>query len=70
VHQGLLWLGSRKSDPKLDAAAEAIERAVMSILERGRPLTYDLVDAPAKAARCSEVGTAIAEEARKLAGRT
>jgi 3-isopropylmalate dehydrogenase len=68
VQEGLHWLAGRKADPKLEKAADAIERAVMNILERGHPLTYDLVEDPAKAARCSAVGTAIADEARKLAG--
>jgi 3-isopropylmalate dehydrogenase len=67
VNQGLAWLAGRKSDPKLDRAADAIERAIMKILERGQPLTYDLVEDPSKAARCSVVGSAVAEEARKLA---
>jgi 3-isopropylmalate dehydrogenase len=65
VHEGLLWLAERKSDPKLEKAADAIEGAVIKILERGSPLTYDLVEDPAKAAKGSVVGTAIAEEARK-----
>ncbi len=67
VHEGLRWLADKKSDPRLEKAADAIERAVMKILERGAPLTYDLVEEPSKAAKCSAVGTAIAEEARKLA---
>jgi 3-isopropylmalate dehydrogenase len=67
VHEGLRWLARRKSDPKLDKAADAIEQAVMKILERGQPLTYDLVEDPAKAARCSVVGSALADEARRIA---
>jgi isocitrate/isopropylmalate dehydrogenase len=67
VHEGLLWLAGKKSDPRLEKAAEVIELAVMKILERGQPLTYDLVEDPSKAARCSVVGTALAEEAKRLA---
>jgi 3-isopropylmalate dehydrogenase len=67
VHQGLLWLGGRRRDPKLEKAAEAIERAVMKVLERGAPLTYDLVEEPSKAAKCSVVGSAVADEAKRLA---
>lgn len=69
VNESLLWLGTQKADPRLEKAAEAIEQAVMTILKRGHPLTYDLVDAPEKAARCSVVGTAVADEARRLASR-
>ena len=60
VKEGLDWLAGRKNDPRLSKAAAAIEAAVVEVLETGAPLTYDLVG-EAKAARCSEVGSAIAE---------
>ena len=63
VKEGLDWLGGRKADDRLVRAAAAIERAVVDVLSAGRPLTYDIVG-EAAAARCSEVGTAIAERAR------
>ncbi|MBK8261775.1 MAG: isocitrate/isopropylmalate dehydrogenase family protein [Nannocystis sp.] len=59
VKEGLEWLGSRKDDSRLGRAAAAIEAAVVSTLKAGAPLTYDLVGEEA-AARCSEVGEAIA----------
>ncbi len=54
------WLGRRKKDTKLIRAGAAIEEAVRALLERGAPLTYDMVG-EAKAAKCSEVGRACAE---------
>lgn len=41
--EGLKWLGGRAEDPRLLHAAAAIETAVRTVLERGSPLTYDLV---------------------------
>jgi 3-isopropylmalate dehydrogenase len=67
VKEGLDWLGARKDDAKLHQAATAIEQAVVSVLEAGSPLTYDLVG-EADAAKCSEAGQAIAERAGKLVG--
>ncbi len=67
VKEGLAWLGDEKNDPRLHRAAEAIEAAVVEVLERGEPLTYDLVGNE-RAASCSAVGKAIAEiAAAKLA---
>jgi isocitrate/isopropylmalate dehydrogenase len=43
VKEGLDWLATRKDDPKLSRAAEAIEAAVVEVLEAGAPLTYDIV---------------------------
>ena len=60
VKEGLDWLGQRKGDERLVRAAAAIEGAVVKVLKDGHPLTYDLVG-EAKAARCSEVGDAIAK---------
>ena len=63
VKEGLQWLGHRKDDSTLSRAAEAIELAVLEVLKRGGPLTYDLVG-PDRAATCSEVGRAIADVAQ------
>ena len=60
VKEGLEWLGHRKQDDRLVRAAQAVESAVVDILATGSPLTYDLVG-EAKAAKCSEVGKAIAD---------
>ncbi len=65
VKEGLEWLGGKKDDDRLGKAAAAIEDAVVAVLEAGEPLTYDLVG-PDKAAKCSEVGTAVAEKAKAL----
>ncbi|MCA1813666.1 MAG: hypothetical protein LC624_06915 [Halobacteriales archaeon] len=51
------WLGRKKGDAKLVAAAEAIERAVGLVCSEGKTLTYDL----GGTAKCSEVGSAIAK---------
>ena len=67
VKEGLDWLGGRKGDAKLVQAAKAIDEAVVELLEAGAPLTVDLVG-PDRAAKCSEVGSALAEmAAAKLA---
>ncbi|NRA95298.1 MAG: isocitrate/isopropylmalate dehydrogenase family protein [Planctomycetes bacterium] len=63
VKEGLEWLGHRVGDANLPKAASAIERAVLEILQQGEPLTYDLVG-PDCAAKCSDVGQAIANAAR------
>lgn len=60
VKEGLDWLGDRKEDPRLNKAAAAIEASVEELLEKGAPLTYDLVGLD-NAAKCSDVGKAIAE---------
>jgi len=62
VKEGLDWLGARKGEARLPQAAAAIEAAVMGLLEAGAPLTYDMAG-EARAARCSEVGKAIADRA-------
>jgi isocitrate/isopropylmalate dehydrogenase len=61
VADGLRWLGARKADPRLTNAGDGIERAVVAVLERGGPLTFDLAP-PGQAAKCSEVGSALVEE--------
>lgn len=67
VKEGLDWLAGQKGDEALAKAANAIDAAVVELLEVGAPLTVDLVG-PERAARCSEVGAALAElAASKLA---
>jgi len=69
VKEALEWLAHRTPDTgKLQAAAAAVEQAVVDVLEKGAPLTYDLVGRK-KAARCSEVGTAVAKAAGHHVGR-
>ncbi|MHC5020855.1 MAG: isocitrate/isopropylmalate dehydrogenase family protein, partial [Planctomycetota bacterium] len=65
VKEGLSWLGERKNDPKLQQAADAMQTACEQILAEGKVLTYDMAG-EANAAKCSEVGTAIAERAAGL----
>jgi len=52
------WLGRRRSDKALQAAAAAVESSVESLLRKGKTLTYDL----GGTAKCSQVGTAVAGE--------
>ena len=67
VKEGLDWLGRRKQDAALNKAAAAIESAVIAVLKDGKPLTYDIVG-EAEAAKCSDVGKAIAERAAAALG--
>ena len=63
VGAALDWLSNRRegeTSTKLKRAAEAIDAAVVEVLEAGSPLTYDLVGND-KAAPMSEVGKAIAD---------
>jgi 3-isopropylmalate dehydrogenase len=67
VAAGLEWLAGRregKTKESMVAGAEAIEAAVQELLIAGAPLTYDLVGED-KAAKCSEVGQAIARAVTK-----
>ncbi|HKZ63131.1 MAG TPA: isocitrate/isopropylmalate dehydrogenase family protein [Thermoplasmata archaeon] len=57
VQMMLHWLGTRKEDRNLLAAANGVEAAVAEVLKEGETLTYDL----GGTAKCSEVGTAVAE---------
>jgi isocitrate/isopropylmalate dehydrogenase len=59
--EALNWLGKRKKDTALVRSGAAIERAVRSVLERGSPLTYDLVGEE-HAAPMSQVAGAVLEE--------
>lgn len=56
--EGLKWLGRRSSDHQLIAAGSAFEQAVADLLNRGAPLTFDLVGHE-RAASMSEVTEAI-----------
>ncbi|MEM6291022.1 MAG: isocitrate/isopropylmalate family dehydrogenase [Myxococcota bacterium] len=60
VKEGLDWLAGKKNDPQLTKAADAIDEAVVELLEAGAPLTVDLVGSE-RAAKCSEVGDALAK---------
>jgi 3-isopropylmalate dehydrogenase len=59
----LEWLGRRKKDHALQESAVVVEKAVEAVLRDGKTLTYDL----GGAAKCSEVGSAIAESTARLA---
>jgi len=59
--EALNWLGKRKKDAVLVRSGAAIERAVRAVLERGSPLTYDLVG-DEQAAPMSQVAGAVLEE--------
>ncbi len=59
----LEWLGRRKKDKALLESAVVVERAVEAVLKEGKTLTYDL----GGKAKCSEMGTAIAQATKKLA---
>jgi 3-isopropylmalate dehydrogenase len=61
------WLGAKHQDERLSRAAHLVEQAVMNVLQAGKTLTYDLVGAE-KAAKCSEVGAAVDEMLRSVAG--
>ena len=59
--EALRWLGDKKGDGELRRAGDAIEASVRAVLEKGSPLTYDLVGND-RAAKMSEVTSAILEE--------
>ena len=59
----LEWLGRRKQDRALQESAIVVEKAVEDVLRDGKTLTYDL----GGAAKCSEMGSAIAESTSRLA---
>ncbi len=61
VHMMLDWLGGRKRARALRSAGAAVEDAVAKVLKSGKVLTYDL----GGTAKCSEVGTAIANTIAK-----
>ena len=57
------WIGRRKGDKATKGAAVTIEKAVAGVLKAGQLMTYDL----GGKAKCSEVGTAIADTVTRLA---
>jgi isocitrate/isopropylmalate dehydrogenase len=63
VQMMLDWLGRRKRDKALREAAAVVEKSVETVLKAGTTLTYDL----GGAAKCSELGTAVAGAVSKLA---
>jgi isocitrate/isopropylmalate dehydrogenase len=65
VKEAIRWTGEQKNLPKLVAASDKVELAVTTILERGEPLTYDLVGEE-RAAPMSKVGQAVVAELGKL----
>ncbi|MCI4371446.1 MAG: isocitrate/isopropylmalate dehydrogenase family protein [Thermoplasmata archaeon] len=66
VQMMLDWLGRKKNDRALRAAAKDVEAAVERVLRDGKVLTYDL----GGRANCSAVGTAIADAVPKIAKRS
>jgi 3-isopropylmalate dehydrogenase len=66
VREALRWVGDRMGQPELVAAADRVELAVRAVLERGEPLTYDLVGEE-KAATMSAVTDAILSELERAA---
>ena len=65
VHMMLDWLGRRRPDRALAEASRAVESAVATVLKQGKVLTYDL----GGTAKCSQVGTAMAQAVAKRRGR-
>ncbi len=64
VKEAIRWVAERKGNAPLAAASDQIEVAVRRVLERGEPLTYDLVGEE-RAAPMSKVGDAIVKELEK-----
>jgi 3-isopropylmalate dehydrogenase len=64
VREGIRWVADRKGNTRLLNASEKIETAVRVVLERGEPLTYDLVGEE-HAAPMSRVGDAIVAQLEK-----
>jgi 3-isopropylmalate dehydrogenase len=65
VKEAVRWVGEKKNIPALVPASDKVELAVRAVLERGSPLTYDLVGEE-KGAPMSKVGDAIVAELEKL----
>lgn len=61
VQMMLSYLGEKKSDSRAKETSEAVEKAVVSVLRKGKPLTYDL----GGEATCSQVGDAVVEAIKK-----
>lgn len=62
--EAFTWLGHRHDDDRLRRAGVAVEQSVGRIIERGHPLTADLVGRE-RAARLSEVGAAVCDAVAK-----
>ena len=65
TREALRWVGDRKGNDRLVAASDKIEAAVCAVLERGKPLTYDLVGED-EAAPMSKVGDAVLQELERM----
>jgi isocitrate/isopropylmalate dehydrogenase len=65
VREAIRWVGERKNIPALVVASERVEAAVLRLLERGAPLTSDLVGEE-KGAPMSKVGDAVVAELEVL----
>lgn len=65
VREAIRWVGERKNSSALVAASEQVEAAVLRLLERGAPLTSDLVGEE-KGAPMSKVGDAVVAELETL----
>jgi 3-isopropylmalate dehydrogenase len=63
VQMMLEWLGEKKGNPSLTEAAGTVEAALEDVLAEGKHLTPDL----GGKAKCSDVGTALAERVKALA---
>jgi 3-isopropylmalate dehydrogenase len=66
VKEALDWLAEKHQDESLKHGAAAIEKAVVATIEEGKCLTFDLCTT-GKPAKCSEVGSFIAERAAAAA---
>jgi 3-isopropylmalate dehydrogenase len=64
----LEWLGEKHNDERLLNLADFVEQAVMAVLRKGQPLTYDLVGEE-RAAHCSEVGEAVKAKFQEILNR-
>jgi isocitrate/isopropylmalate dehydrogenase len=64
--EALLWLGTRTSDARLLRGHAAIADAVAAVVERGAPLTADLVGAAAAASRSAVTAAVTAETLARL----
>jgi len=65
AREAIRWVAEKKGNAALAAASDKIEAAVCALLERGSPLTYDLVGED-KAAPMSKVGDAVLQELERL----
>jgi 3-isopropylmalate dehydrogenase len=59
--EALRWLADKKADAALRKAGDAVEESVKRVLAAGQTLTYDIAGNE-RAAKCSQVTTAILDE--------